>query len=238
MENLEKLWPIVATLLTAALGAAGVLLQEWRQKRDDRHQRKQVRDEASEMVSFIEKWIQTQQLTCLPEEFEQVKQMAHQQLERIYYSLLNMQEVKKQVEERSFIQRALLLYKPASFSGWVLHLVFYMLGLMIMLWGVISALFFLDSSAAQSDNNDPSRGVLILTLVIFYLLLFVPALAIRAWATIVDKKNAKQQTDGASVVPAIHPNDDVPFMIAYSDEVEYLKPVATQFRDRVLSWFY
>ena len=39
---------------------------------------------------------------------------------------------------RPFIQRLLLLYKPASFKGWMLHVPFYMIsGAMIFLWSVV-----------------------------------------------------------------------------------------------------
>ena len=69
MEMFEKLLPIVVTLLTALIGATGVLLQEWRQKRDDRYRRSRTRTEATEMIAFIEKWIATQKLASSEEEF-------------------------------------------------------------------------------------------------------------------------------------------------------------------------
>jgi hypothetical protein len=230
VDIIEKLVPVVITLLTAAIGAAGVLVQEWRQKRDDNHQRKRARAEASEMVSLIEKWIQTQQLACSEEEFAQVKQTARQQLEHVYSSMLTMQEVKEPVEERSFIQRALLLYRPVSFGAWVLHLMFYGLGAMILLLGFFTALLIIAPNTNQNSDNNLTPGGWVVMLSILYLLLFLPALGIRAWAIVIDKRHRKHQAAVASVSIAALSSHSLPAMLASLDEVECLIPMAPHVR--------
>lgn len=234
MEQFKDYLPLLAalltafaTLLTAILGGGGVFLQEWRQRRDERHQRRQARTEATEMVSFVEKWIATQQLACSQEEFEQVKMSAHRQLDRLYKSLLDMQEAKRHVEERSFIQRALLLYKPASFRGWVLHLIFYLLGAIILLWGVCSTFLLLDPPAAGMPAN-ASLNIIVFVVILYYLFLFVPTLAIRAWALRVDRRHHKQQISLSAFSPPGLQPDNPPLILLSSDEVEYVTPAPMQ----------
>ncbi|MDQ1593264.1 MAG: hypothetical protein QOG71_3891 [Pyrinomonadaceae bacterium] len=199
----KEVWTIVAAFLTAfltaALGGAGVLLQEWRQKRDDRHRRKQARIEATEMISFIEKWVQTQQLTCSAEDFEDVKKKARQKLERVYYSLIKVDEAKRPVEERSFLQRALLLYKPSSFGALVLHLIFYMLGTILLLWEIIGVALIIVPVEAKGQLTTMSETIF--GLIVVNLLCIAPALAVRAWAVVIDKKHRKSQLDMVSASP-------------------------------------
>ena len=183
--------PLVATVLTAVLGAAGVLLQEWRQKRDDHHRRRQERVEASEMIEFVQKWIQTQQLACSPEELVQVKQTARQQLEGIYNSLVKVQEAKRPDEHHSFFSRALLLYKPPGFGALLLHVIFYTLMIVLML----SVLFTVTLSFDPLNKpGDLPRAELIGGMTIVYVILLIPALSVRAWAISIDRRHRKMQT--------------------------------------------
>ena len=194
MDKLEKFLPIVATLLTAAIGAAGVLLQEWRQRRDDRYRQRRARSEASEMVSFIDKWIAAQQLSCSPEEFEQARQTARLQLERVYSALMKEQEAKKPAEESTFSQRLLLLYKPASLGGWILHLLFYLLVIVTLLWIAISVPLVKEF---RNEPDAPSPTLVVVLMLMSSLVWLAPALAIRAWAVVVDRRHRKP-AEGAS----------------------------------------
>jgi len=182
----DFVFPLAATILTAVLGAAGVLLQEWRQKRDDHHRRRQERAEASEMVEFVQKWIQTQQLACSPEEFQQVKQTARQQLESVYNSLVKVQEAKRAEEHHSFFTRALLLYKPPNFGGLVLHVIFYALMFALVLCVLFTITMFFDP---LNKPNDLPRAELIGGMSIINVILLVPALSIRAWAVSIDRRH-------------------------------------------------
>lgn len=193
MEKIKDLLPIIASVLTATLGAAGVLLQEWRQQRDERHRRSQARAEAAEMVEFVERWLKTQQLACSPEDFERAKQTARVQLERIYASLLVKHEPKRHVEERSFVQRALLLYKPQSTGAWVLHFAFYALGSLILLIQVLLSMGALMEVQAHPEMLREN----VIILIFFYLFSLAPVLGIRAWAAAVDRRRLTHQTDGA-----------------------------------------
>ena len=200
MEKFEKFLPIVATLLTAAIGAAGVLLQEWRQRRDERYRQNRARTEASEMVSFIDKWVAAQKLACSPEEFEQAKQTARLQLERVYSALVKEQEAKKPVEENTFLQRLLLLYKPASLGGWVLHFLFYLFVIVTLLWISISVPLITEF---RNDLDAPSPATVIVFMLISSVVWLAPALAIRAWAVAVDRRQRKPPTEGASASPVL-----------------------------------
>jgi len=176
------------------------LLQEWRQKRDDRYRRSRIRAEATEMIAFIEKWIATQKLACTDEEFGKVKQTAHQQLERIYSSVVDAEEKKRPMDEHSFFRRLLLLYRATSPGARVLHYIFYLLVVFdLMLVGFLAALI----PALQKGPDAIPLPVAIVVVLILSMVLFVPALAIRAWAVALDKKNRKNLTKGISDAPMI-----------------------------------
>lgn len=196
MEVLKALVPILGPVIAAILGSIGLLLKERRQSSDTRYRRTQARVEATEMVTFIDKWIQAQQLACSPKEFEQAKQMARQQLERIYSALSQVEQVRLPTKERPFLQRLLLLYRPAGVLGWVLHLIFYLLVIFYLLLlpdltaGVITDM-------TRAEEAVPLWFSIVFT-IIFNLILLLPVLGVRAWARSVDVKQHKLETTGTA----------------------------------------
>jgi hypothetical protein len=200
--NKEELLKFIAPVFTALLGYVGVRLQEFRQRRDERYQRSRARAEATEMIEFFDKWIRTAQLIFPPEEFEQTKQIARAQLESVYSSLLVAHDKKRPVEERSFLRRALLLYKPPTAGGWVLHALFYVIGFLMLLESIGVVGVIIDDKKGGPDAS-PMRDDLIGVL-LFYLVLLAVVLGIRAWAASVDRRHGKPQTDGAhATAPAL-----------------------------------
>jgi hypothetical protein len=175
MERIEKLIPLLAPILATVLGALGIFLQDWWRKRDDRFRRKQARTEAIETVTFIEKWIKTQELTCSAEEFAQAKLAAHQQLEKLYASLMYVQQIKPApTQERSFIRRALLLYSPPTIGALFIHMFFYFWIGVFLLWT------FGLGWAAVTDKTAPKGTLVVITII--GLILLIPLFPLRAWA--------------------------------------------------------
>jgi len=223
MNSFKEFLPILATLFTAIFGAGGVLLRDWLQKRDNQHQRKEARLEAAELISVIEKWIATQQLICSPEEFEQVKLSARKKLDRVYSALVNSQNTRKS-ERHSFIRRAFLFYRPVSVRGWILHAIFYVLATLILLWAITSIFTILDPRVAEIDLELFPLRAIIFVIILYFLLLLVPALAIRAWALVIDKKDRLQIERKALSPLNWQGDDDLPFILLSSDEVDCLHP--------------
>lgn len=196
MEVLKTLVPILGPVIAAILGSIGLLLKERRQSSDTRYRRTQARIEATEMVSFIDKWIQAQQLACSPKEFEQAKQMARQQLEQIYSALSQIEQVRLPTKERPFLQRLLLLYRPAGVLGWVLHLIFYLLVIFYLLLlpdftaGVITDM-------TSGEEAVPLWFSIVFTIIV-NLILLIPVLGVRALARSVDVKQRKLKTTGTA----------------------------------------
>jgi len=162
-------------LLGPVITAIGIGVQELRQSRDAYGHRKLARAEATEMVAFIEKWIQTQQLICLPEEFEAVKRKAQPQLEGVYANLTRVNEARLGTVTRPLFRRIFLLYKPASVGGWILHIVFYLLVLLVAM-----------GSLGVLSDEDLSAWPELVGVFGFY---FVVLLIVRAWAVYIEKKH-------------------------------------------------
>jgi hypothetical protein len=225
--NFKDFLPILATLLTAILAAVGVLLRDWLQKRDARHQRKEARLEATELISVIEKWMAAQQQICSSEEFEEVKQSVRRRLDRVYSSLVSSHDIKKPIERRPFIRRALLFYKPASLLGWILHTIFYVLAALILVWGIFSIISIYRPQIYQLDGQPLTLNEIVFIIILYWLLLLVPALAIRGWALYLDKRNLKRFERSAFASMNSQPNE-FPFVLICSDEVECVLPHGTQ----------
>jgi hypothetical protein len=182
----KEIWlRLIGSLLTAI----GIGVQELRQSRDAYGRRKLARAEATEMVAFIEKWIQTQQLTCLPEEFEAVKRRAQLQLECVYATLTKVNEAKLRAVARPLFQRIFLLYKPQGVGGWITHIAFYLL-LFLLAMGSVGAL----------SEEEPTTWFDKIAVFGFY---FVVLLIVRAVAVHIDTKRHQQTGSEAVSAPPI-----------------------------------
>ncbi len=166
----QLLTQLLAPLITTILGALGIWIQEWRQARDQRYQRKQMRDEVEETISFFQKWVQAQQTLCSPQEFEQVKANARIELDKAYQRLLEIHEPRTQLQVYPMFQRALLLYRPTRLLGWIAHALFYLL----------FAFFLFLCVGLVDPSNQPVE------IVVWSVLFFLPVLIARAWAVEVD----------------------------------------------------
>jgi hypothetical protein len=170
----------LAPLIAPFMAAGGVLTQELVRARGQHNKRQQARNEAAEMMAFLEKWIKTQELACSPEEFEQVKQIARQQLYDIHATLARLQKTQSQeAETRPLLQRALLLYRPAGFSGWVARTIIYSI--------LIIVGFFSIGIFADFKTEDIGAAIA------FYIVCLIVILPLHAWAVSDDKHRQPQR---------------------------------------------
>jgi hypothetical protein len=184
MNVIKELWPqlgpLFATLFASLLSGLGLGLQEWRQSRNERFQRKQARDEAEELIAVLEKWVQAEEAMSAPGEVEQIKQKARLQLDQAFEKLQQTHEHKPGVQVRPFLQRALLWYRPVSTLGWFAHILFYSLLILFIVFAPFVLTAPPDSGSLQWSD--------LLTNFVAIVLLFVPVLIVQAWATALDKK--------------------------------------------------
>jgi hypothetical protein len=127
----QFLLAVAAPVATALVGLFVVWLQEWRRGRDAFSQRTNARQEATELVTFYEKWIQTQKLVCSPEEYEAARQVVQDRLDRLAATLPEPEEVDPR--PAFSLRQLLLLYHPASRAAWVAHVAFYVMFVLALL---------------------------------------------------------------------------------------------------------
>ena len=182
---------LILRLIGPLVTALGISLQELRRSRNEYARRKMARDEATEMVAFIEKWVQAQQLTCASEEFEAVKQIARLQLQQVYALLMNAQQTKAP-PKRPLLRRVFLLYQPASLGGWISHIIFYLL---IVVLGMFSLGVFTDEKDPEITRAD------IIAIYVFYLFI---TFAVRAWAVHIETRRELKSSQSAPPGPALN----------------------------------
>jgi hypothetical protein len=135
---------VIGPCVTALLGLLVVWLQEWRRNRDTFTQRSHARMEATELLTFYEKWLQTQKLVATPEEYEAARQVVQDRLDRLAATLPEPEEVDP--SPTFSLRRVLLLYRPASRAGWVAHGAFYA-------WSVLTLLATVGSIMPNEDGT-------------------------------------------------------------------------------------
>ena len=146
---LAGLFPI---LLTASVS--------WLEKRSLFPKQNRALDLAQKRVEFLDSWVKVQETLSSTERFEEIKQAVSAELDGLSGSLSEelAEEEEEEEGEISFLQRLFLAYLPHNVTGWVLHILFYMiLGVTLInvyeagidgpttdSWTVLEALFFWD----------------------------------------------------------------------------------------------
>jgi hypothetical protein len=174
---------IVGPVITALIGLVVVWLQDWRRGRDAYSQRAHARTEATELATFYEKWIKTQQLVATPEEYEAARQVVQDRLDRLAATLPEPEEVDP---SPSFsLRQVLLLYRPASRGGWIAHVAFYAMFALTLLATIGSFMPDPDGTFAHWTE-----------IVGVHLVLIIPLLVLRTVAVAVDARDRRRYLAG------------------------------------------
>src|SRR5512142_1185647 len=121
--------------LAAVLSMASVGLRDWQQKRSLEFRRKQAMTHANALTSFAEFWIKTQKLVSNPESLASEERQAKAYLEQAssivswaWLSEAGTGAASAPSRDPSgalpAYRRLLFLYKPATFRGYVAHILF------------------------------------------------------------------------------------------------------------------
>ncbi|HEU5087641.1 MAG TPA: hypothetical protein VFT99_09355, partial [Roseiflexaceae bacterium] len=177
--NIQLIIAFAGPILTALLGALGIYLQEWREQRDARSLRLGMRSEASDYVGLLVKWLDAQQRVCSESEYLDAKQRVRQELDRLYTAFSAEPPVKQTLDAQAaqtFVQRALLLYRPARPLGWIARLLYFAFLLIVALYSF-------------SIVEEVSSGRMNWSVALFgYVLYVVPLLLMRSWAVAIDRR--------------------------------------------------
>jgi hypothetical protein len=155
---------------------------------------------AKSRVDFIEKWVAVQQHVNSPERFEEIKRQTAYELDELKHGLT---EVLAETEEkpatpvqesaRIVLQRLLLLYRPLNFSGWIAHIVFY-----IVLFFTVTSI--IDYQPGVYDNQFSFS--FLLGDLIFVFIMCIPLIIIRAVAIRIDRKAQEKLHTVSAVIEA------------------------------------
>jgi hypothetical protein len=174
---------VAGPLVTAFIGSVGIWLEDWRRDRDLEHKRQQALQTATNTVTFLERWVKTQELICTPDEMADIRRIAQRQMNDVSFMLWQTSARAAEKRGRTSLRQALLLYRPESIAGWIARIMFY-------LWLIM--LFFYSVGIWQQDPRP-------VEVVIGYALFFIPILLFRWWAVSSDSDDEIEATDTATV---------------------------------------
>ncbi|MBN1661494.1 MAG: hypothetical protein JXA93_24085 [Anaerolineae bacterium] len=144
MQN-QQIMAIVVGAIAGLLPIVLTTLISWMDRRTRLSKQTQALNLAQKRVEFLSGWLKAQELLCSPQEWEQLKRSASEELVALRQHLTDILEEEQRrpievAEERSPVQKLFLLYRPRTASGWILHTLFYMfasittLYVIYMLW--------------------------------------------------------------------------------------------------------
>lgn len=176
-------------LLTAFGALLGILppLSKWLSDRSSLAKRRQAFQDCKSHAEFLDTWLRAQDLVSTPERMEELKSEINNKLHSLikdYFNLLTHKEIEKPEVPAvlSLLKRMFLAYWPHNFSGWVFHIVFYML----MGMDLMALLGF----SISPDTNNPSLKHLYNNLGQLWALLviIIPMIIIQRFARRADRR--------------------------------------------------
>ena len=142
-------------LLTVVGALLGLLppLSKWLSDRSSLAKRRQAFQDCKSHTEFFDTWLRAQESVSTPERIEELKSEVSNMLDSLikdYSNLLTHKEIEKPEVPAvlSLLKRMFLAYWPHNFSGWVFHILFYML----MGMGLMALVGF----SISLDTNNPS----------------------------------------------------------------------------------
>lgn len=187
---------LLVPLATAALGAAGILIRDWRVRRDVENRRVRALADATAQAAFVEQWWKALQvLSSAPEDLTAEATNARALLAQAARTVSRSPDPGLGLPERpGAMRRLLMLYRFDTVGGRLVRAVFYLWLLVLAVVyanGVVEAL---GNTSRWSTLGDLSLGTLIFLL---------PAVVLRALAVFLEKRRATEPAGSGR--PAIAP---------------------------------
>lgn len=187
MDRLE-LRDVLTVLIGGLVGLLPILMNSilsWFDKRSLAAKQHGALELAKSRVDFIDRWVRVQQILSSAERFEEIKRETASELDQLKMSLSEIladhEQPVQEMTDKRLLQRLLLWYRPGNFSGWVAHIIFYVV-LFLTLSLVISYQPGVDLA------TDTFSWSLLWSDLIFVFIMFIPVLIIRGVAVRIDRK--------------------------------------------------
>jgi hypothetical protein len=194
MDIAPILAAVLAPVVTALVGAVGLLTRDLYNRRSEMGRRTYAMDDAKRQVTFAAEWWKAKQaLGCTPDD-EAARAIAESWLEEATSRVSDaLQPPRRPEPDRSVTRRILLAYPFQRWTARLLRVAYYLL-LALTAMAPLSA-----ASVAGAPGITPAAFLsFFLSGVIIWGLL---AFAIRAWALAIENRAAKHQTSAQSVKP-------------------------------------
>jgi hypothetical protein len=190
--------PIVAAVLvpvvTALVGAVGILTRDLYNRRSEMGRRTYAMDDATRQVTFAAEWWKAKQaLGCTPDD-QAARAIAESWLEEATSRVSEaLQPPRRPEPDRSVTRRILLAYPFQRWTARLLRVAYYLL-LAFWVFGVLDGVVVMGSTTGKLGD---AVSVMISAIIVYGLLAF----GIRAWAVSIENRAAKQRTSAQPVVP-------------------------------------
>ncbi|MEV6427078.1 hypothetical protein [Nocardia sp. NPDC051463] len=187
---------LLVPVVTALLGAFGIVLRDLYERRSERGQYTRAYDDAARKVAFATEWWKAQrELGMGPDEMQSARETAQSWLGEATALIDRSVKPSRRPEDRySLMRRVLLAYQFKSMSARVLRIVYYFM-LFLMVYNLA-----IDVSMSTLDGfTGEYWSVTLMGL----LLLGLPALGARAWAVSIEQHAARRPTRVPAPMPSV-----------------------------------
>jgi len=185
---------LLAPIVTAVVGAAGILMRDLYNRRSEMGCRKYAMDDAAQQVTFAAEWWKAKQALGTTPDDQAARAMAESWLEEATSRVSEALHPPRRPEpDRSVTRRILLAYPFQRWTARIVRVAYYFL-LANMAFAVFAALAMM----ASPDMKFGDAAFFSIFELVFNGLL---ALGIRAWAVWIEDRPAKQRTSTQRSVP-------------------------------------
>ncbi|HEX8992820.1 MAG TPA: hypothetical protein VF784_14165 [Anaerolineales bacterium] len=127
----EQFVPVLGGAIAGLLPTILTAIVSWLNNRSLQSRRTQALAIAQQRIAFLDDWIKAQEGLCTPDRLDQIKGAVSDELNDLRLQLADVLEDHRRppeqiIAERTFLQKALLVYTPRTGAAWVFHTLFYM----------------------------------------------------------------------------------------------------------------
>ncbi len=188
--------PVIGGAIAGLLPTILTAVVSWLNARSLQGRRTEALAIAQQRIAFLDEWIKAQEGLSTPDRLDQMKSSVSDELSELRSQLADVLEDQRRppeqlIAERTFVQKALLIYAPRTATAWVLHTLFYMsLGTA----SILALIIALGASGTDAQGIYYTIGCFIVPALIL-------AFIFRQVAVQAERK-AIQAQKGAAAVPA------------------------------------
>lgn len=140
----QQFIPVIGAAVAGLLPTIMTAVVSWLNNRSLQSRRTEALAVAQQRIAFLNDYIKAQEGLCTPDRLDQLKSSVSDELSDLRMQLADVLEEHRRppeqvIAERTFLQKALLIYAPRSGAAWALHTLFYMFLAVGAILGFITA---------------------------------------------------------------------------------------------------